>query len=122
MHLERLRRALHVFWRVSRGQLLEVQVLLLDPSRSVFLSPSGDGAAWEFPAAALTPGETAIEAARRAVAAAGFGALPNDLAIATTTVLVILAYRAGRREEALRLSRDRCGGPIRPIAAATWRR
>jgi hypothetical protein len=73
MHFEPLWRGLHLFWRLSRGQILDVRVLAFDAAGAVFLVEPVPGAGWQLPRGSVAPGQTARQAAHGVLAAAGLG-------------------------------------------------
>ena len=62
-----VRRALHLYWRFSRGLTLGVRVAILDAEERVFLIRHTYVPGWHLPGGGVEAGETALEAAIREV-------------------------------------------------------
>jgi hypothetical protein len=67
-----LRRLMHLFWRFSRGQSVEIRIVACDPAGRVFLQQMKDGG-WDLPGGILIPGSTARGVAKKALVACGIG-------------------------------------------------
>jgi hypothetical protein len=79
MHLGFLHRLMHRYWRLSRGQTVDVCVLAIDEDGRVFLA--GDGTNWHLPAAPIRPGQSSLDAVAQLLAEQGIqsSALPPTL-------------------------------------------
>lgn len=62
---------MHLFWRLSRGQSLGVQVMAFDAADRILLVEPVSSKGWSLPGAMVRSGETVREALARALAAAG---------------------------------------------------
>jgi 8-oxo-dGTP pyrophosphatase MutT (NUDIX family) len=62
-----LRRALHLYWRISRGLTLGVRAVILNDAGEVFLVKHSYVAGWHLPGGGVEPGETVREALAREV-------------------------------------------------------
>src|ERR1700684_195221 len=60
-----LRRALHFYWRFSRGLTVGVRALILDPQGRVFMVKHSYVAGWHLPGGGVETGETLISALTR---------------------------------------------------------
>jgi 8-oxo-dGTP pyrophosphatase MutT (NUDIX family) len=60
-----LRRALHFYWRFSRGLTVGVRALILDPRGQVFMVKHSYVAGWHLPGGGVETGETLISALTR---------------------------------------------------------
>ena len=63
-----LRRALHTYWRFSRGLRLGVRTVVIDARERVFLVRHTYARGWHFPGGGVERGEAALDAARRELA------------------------------------------------------
>jgi ADP-ribose pyrophosphatase YjhB (NUDIX family) len=66
-----IRRAMHSYWRVSRGMTLGVRGLVIDESRRVFLVKHSYVSGWHLPGGGVEPGETVVDALIRELAEEG---------------------------------------------------
>ena len=57
-----LRRAMHLYWRFSRGLTLGVRALVIDERRRIFLVQHSYVRGWHLPGGGVEPGETMIDA------------------------------------------------------------
>src|SRR5690554_1761807 len=60
-----LRRALHLYWRMSRGLTIGVRGMVIDPGRGIFLVKHSYVQGWHLPGGGVEPGETLRDALRR---------------------------------------------------------
>ena len=60
-----IRRALHLYWRFSRGVTLGVRALVIDRDGCVFLVKHTYVRGWHLPGGGVEPGETLLEALAR---------------------------------------------------------
>lgn len=60
-----VRRAAHLYWRVSRGMTLGVRAVVLDPDRGVFLIRHTYVRGWHLPGGGVEAGESAAAALAR---------------------------------------------------------
>jgi hypothetical protein len=60
---------MHLFWRFSRGQTLDIRVLARNDAGEILLMRPHDDAEWEIPRAFVASGESAMRAAQCALAA-----------------------------------------------------
>jgi 8-oxo-dGTP pyrophosphatase MutT (NUDIX family) len=60
-----MRRALHLYWRFSRGMTLGVRALVIDGEGRVFLVKHTYISGWHLPGGGVEPGETVLEALAR---------------------------------------------------------
>ena len=62
-----VRRALHLFWRLSRGMTVGVRAVLLDGDKRVYLVRHTYLPGWHLPGGGVEVGETALDALTREV-------------------------------------------------------
>jgi 8-oxo-dGTP pyrophosphatase MutT (NUDIX family) len=60
-----MRRALHAYWRFTRGLTLGVRALVIDEARQVFLVNHTYVKGWHLPGGGVEPGETLLTALAR---------------------------------------------------------
>ncbi|MGV3634251.1 MAG: NUDIX domain-containing protein [Pseudorhodoplanes sp.] len=60
-----IRRAMHLYWRFSRGLTLGVRGLVVDPERRIFLIKHSYVPGWHLPGGGVEPNETMREALGR---------------------------------------------------------
>lgn len=60
-----IRRAMHTYWRVSRGMTLGVRALVIDSEERIFLVKHTYISGWYMPGGGVETGETVIEALER---------------------------------------------------------
>jgi 8-oxo-dGTP pyrophosphatase MutT (NUDIX family) len=60
-----MRRALHLYWRFSRGMTLGVRAVVIDEKGRVFLVKHTYITGWHLPGGGVEPGETVLEALAR---------------------------------------------------------
>lgn len=60
-----VRRAAHLYWRVSRGMTLGVRGVVADPNRGVFLVRHTYVPGWHLPGGGVEAGESAVDALAR---------------------------------------------------------
>ncbi|PWB59851.1 MAG: NUDIX hydrolase [Bradyrhizobiaceae bacterium] len=60
-----IRRAMHAYWRLSRGMTLGVRALVVNAAGEVFLVKHSYVAGWHLPGGGVEPGETWMDALRR---------------------------------------------------------
>jgi 8-oxo-dGTP pyrophosphatase MutT (NUDIX family) len=60
-----IRRALHLYWRLSRGMTLGVRALVVDDAGRVFLVKHSYVTGWHLPGGGVEPRETALKALAR---------------------------------------------------------
>jgi len=66
-----MRRALHVYWRLTRGLTLGVRALVIDTERRIFLVRHTYVRGWHLPGGGVEPGETLGTALARELAEEG---------------------------------------------------
>jgi hypothetical protein len=64
MPISLLWRGMHLFWRFSRGQTLEIEILARNTASAALLIEPQPGAGWRLPCAFVAPGETAMHVAQ----------------------------------------------------------
>jgi len=60
-----VRRALHLYWRVTRGLTLGVRAVVVDGDGRIFLVKHTYARGWHLPGGGVEPGETAFDALAR---------------------------------------------------------
>ncbi|HWV43484.1 NUDIX domain-containing protein [Pseudorhodoplanes sp.] len=79
-----IRRAMHLYWRFSRGMTLGVRGMALDSDGRIFLIKHSYIPGWHLPGGGVEPGETMLEALRREMMEEGniaVGAAPEFFAL-----------------------------------------
>jgi len=64
----RLRRVLHLYWRLARGLTLGVRALIISPGGEVLLVKHSYVPGWHLPGGGVEPGETLADALARELA------------------------------------------------------
>ena len=83
-----IRRALHLYWRQSRGLTLGVRGLVINAGSRIFLVRHTYVSGWHLPGGGVEPGETALDALGRELAEEG------NIALTATPDLFGLYYNA----------------------------